>query len=442
MPVGVLPTRSVAYVRRQQSVATVVETSTLSSPGRQEALTSYVTSTAPVPTPSQTPQPQQKQTAAGPVAGGVVGGVVGLALLIAIAYMLIRRARNRRATRALDSAYAEAGVGGGGVDRRTRMRPAQTDEAWMPMSHSDLDPAMRESHSGQPTLGRGEPYFASPVHQPFLQDMEIGMQPHSTKMPSEMSPSNSNWTEYQPGPAAQQMRQFQDEAPLASHVPSGVATEAPSVPIEVVQSNSARASSRAETRSVKSGMAPGPAVADVPVASSDAYADAYAGVSTYPTNELTEGSTPTAPIVPVSMANVPDAPASPVAAQPVVSSSDTYAPAPQTPPSGAAPPISSDTLARAPSAMPTHTSLNRIATDSLEYEDGSTELQSPSSAYMWLPSHRFADREGSTVSRMGTGASYRPLARSDSVRQESAEEQEIGNKLWRTTGKLRVANES
>ncbi|WFC94149.1 hypothetical protein MBRA1_000781 [Malassezia brasiliensis] len=442
MPVGVLPTRSVAYARRQQSVATVVETSTLSSPGPREALTSYVTSTAPVQTPSQTPQPPQKQTAAGPVAGGVVGGVVGLALLIAIAYMLIRRARNRRATRALDSAYAEAGVGGGGVDRRMRMRPAQTDEAWIPMSHSDLDPAMRESHSGQQSLGRSEPYFASPVHQPFMQDMEIGMQPHSTKMPSAMSPSNSNWTEYQPGPAAQQMRQFQDEVPLASHAPSGMPNEAPPVPIDVTQPTSARTSSRAETRSVKSGLAPAPTVADVPVASSDAYSDPYADVSAYPAYNPTDGPTPAAPTVPVSTENVPDAPVSPAAVQPVVSSSDTYAPAPKTPPSGAAPPISSDTLARAPSAIPTHTSLNRMTTDSLEYEDGGTELQSPSSAYMWLPSHRFADREGSTVSRMGTGASYRTLARSDSVRQESAEEQEIGNKLWRTTGKLRVANES
>lgn len=438
MPVGVLPTRSVPYVRRQQSVATVVETSTRSSPGRQEALTSYVTSTAPIPTPTQTPQPQQKQTAAGPVAGGVVGGVVGVAILIAVAYMLIRRARNRRATRALDSAYAEAGVGGGGVDRRARMRPAHTDEAWMPMSHSDLDPAMRESHSGQPSLGRGEPYFASPVHQPFLQDVEIGMQPHSTKMPNEMSPSNSNWTEYHPGPAAQQMRQFQDEPPLMSQAPGGAETDVPPVPLEVMRPTSARTTSRAESRSVKSGLAPAPPVAEVPVASSDAYAEATA----YAPYESTEAPATNAPSVPVSTADGPVAPASPAATQPVVSSSDTYAPAPRTPTSGAAPPISNETLARAPSAMPTQASLHRIATDSLDYEDAGTELQSPSSAYMWLPSHRFADREGSTVSRMGTGASYRPLARSDSVRQESAEEQEIGNKLWRTTGTLRVANES
>lgn len=412
----------VSYVRRQDSVATVVETSTKSSPGKQESLTSVVTSTAPAPPPSPAPAPKQKQTAAGPVAGGVVGGVVGLALLLTLAYLLLRRARNRRATRALDSAYAEAGVGGGGVDRRARTRPNQMEETWLPMSHSDLGPAMHESHSAQQSLGRNDAYFASPVHQPFMQDIELGVNPSNSKITHDLPRSESNWTEYQPGPAAQQMRQFQDEGGSLLGQDTD-AMPAPAVPVIPAMTSTAAPSSTARDAAP----AVAPPTTEVPLASSDVYADGL----DRPANLESETQVP-------SQDTAPAAPAG-VAPQPQPS---TEAPAPTSTTLGAAPPITGDALGRAPSAAPSRGTLPRLATDSLDYEDTNTELQSPSSAYMWLPSRRFTESESGTVSRADTAASRPHIVRTESTRQDSAEEQEMSNKLWRTMGTLRVANES
>ncbi|WFD29646.1 hypothetical protein MSPP1_000656 [Malassezia sp. CBS 17886] len=135
-------------------VTTVDYTSTQSVRGSQ--VTTAVASTVVVPAPSTRPPPPSKQTAAGPVAGGVVGGVVGLALIVGLAWFLIQRTRNRRATKALDIAYAGAGVGGGGVDRRTRARPMnavpmEPGEMWksptdMSLGYAPTDAPYGSSH--------------------------------------------------------------------------------------------------------------------------------------------------------------------------------------------------------------------------------------------------------------------------------------------------------
>lgn len=387
------------FIRRQQSVSVVTagQTTTKSRPGSEVVITQQVTSTAPAPSPTpMPPAEEQKHTPAGPVAGGVVGGVVGLLLLVLLAYLLLRRMRNQRATRALDSAYAEAGIGGGGVDRRTRMRPAQAiDEPWSPGGM-----AMHASNSGQPSLGGAgsDPYFASPVHHHY-DDMEMGVRPSMQKTPRDSTQHDPvAWPDFQPGPAARQMSQFQDEAPLAD-VSTHTNLAAPTVHVSHYENMDAEE--------------PVPTT-QVPVASSDAYASAA------PTEMLGEIDTTSG-------------------AQQHAADADTFATAP---PSSAAPAISTQTLANAPARE----SLPRLNTDSLSRKDSNAaDLQSPSSAYMWLPPRKlFTESTEEEAPEPGAAAApARPsLLRSESNMQDSAEEQELSNKLWRNNGTLRVANES
>lgn len=395
--------------RAPQDDPVVTQVSTKSSPGKQETTTSVLTSTVPIPSQTARPQPHQDQTAAGPVAGGVVGGVVGLALLLTLAYLIVRRIRNQRATRALDSAFAEAGVGGGGVDRRTRMRPTQVEEPWLPMSRSDLAPAMQDSHSGQHSLGRSDVYYASPMRQPYTQEMELGVRSEMPKAPVQSGQSMVNWTEYQPGPAARQMNALQDEP--AYPAPSEQTVLHPASPIAASNLESAPVVDPSTIPVQKTRK-----VSTTSNHSGDVFRNSLE--TRRPMAERIEG---------VTVSGTSNCAAHP----------DTTAMVPNgTPGSVSTVPYGSTTQVHGRDTLP------RLVTDSLQAEENSGGLQSPSSAFMWLPNHRFTESETDRMSRKNTIASRPPMLRSESNIQDSVEEQELGNKLWRAKGTLRVANES
>ncbi|WFD42091.1 hypothetical protein MPSI1_000729 [Malassezia psittaci] len=427
MPASKTTQGTYMHGRRQQTVATVVETSTISSPGRQESSTSFVTSTAPTPTPTITPAPPQQQTAVAPVAGGVVGGVVGLLLLLAILFLLIRRSRNRRATRALDSAFAEAGVGGGGVDRRARTRPAHAEDAWLPMSHSDLNAGnIRESHSdGALSLRPADTYYASPIHPSYMQEADMGTSMSGPDMSTGLPVSTSYRSDKDATTGAQAMNSLRDESlyqPASVPMDSSVASQLraannasfPPTQQEDYQGENSVASFQ------RSGAA---TVNQMPPVSSNTYPETPYLHSTIqePREETVLNMQPNNP---ESLGNL----------------QESYVPS--TPPTAAAPAITDSTLSRVQSnSSPSRPQLAHIATNANGLDDNTVEAQSPSSAYMWLPSRRYEGSETDPISRGNTILSRNSMIFSELPRPESAEEQELSNKLWRTTGPLRVANE-
>ncbi|WFC98007.1 hypothetical protein MYAM1_000728 [Malassezia yamatoensis] len=412
--------------RRQQTVATVVETSTKSSPGRQESSTSFVTSTAPTPTPTITPAPPQKQTAVAPVAGGVVGGVVGLLLLLAILFFLIRRSRNRRATRALDSAFAEAGVGGGGVDRRARTRPAHAEDAWLPMSHSDLNAGnIRESHSdGVQSLRPADTYYASPIHPSYMQDPDMGTSINGPDMSTGLPVSTSYRSDKDATTHTQAMVPLRDESlyqPASVPMDDSAASQLYAASnVNFLPMNHEDYQGGNPVASFRTGAA---TVNQMPSVSSNTNSETPNLHSTIqePREEAVLDMQPNHS---ESMSNL----------------QGSYAPS--TPPTAAAPAITDSTLSRVQSySSPSRPQLAHIATTSNELDDNTIEAQSPSSAYMWLPSRRYDGSETDPISRGNTILSRNSIIFSEQARPESAEEQELSNKLWRTTGPLRVANE-
>ena len=142
-----------ALERRQDSTVqkTVYSTRSVSN---SEVVTRQVSSTVAAPGPPSSPPnsgPGQQvvekhHTNTGAVAGGVVGGVVGAALLALIAFLIWRKRRNSRTTRRLDEMFAESGVGGGGVDRRTRARLERDNWA----SQAETSPYLADAGSMTP----------------------------------------------------------------------------------------------------------------------------------------------------------------------------------------------------------------------------------------------------------------------------------------------------
>lgn len=170
------PTRSSASVwlageRRRVSVDVTTQTQTAAGTSSAVTVKSYSTAVAPPPPPTPAPPPPpEHHTNVGAVVGGVIGGVAGVAILAALAGLLFAAQRRRRTTRRLDEVYAEAGVGGGGVDRRNRTRPPSTDMLPMP---SSPPPPHGPAPQVLPTMAEHEPagaasmptYESDNVHQ-------------------------------------------------------------------------------------------------------------------------------------------------------------------------------------------------------------------------------------------------------------------------------------
>lgn len=189
--------KRVMPVRRQHSVVNSYVTVTQSHQGSLVTVQKTHTTVAPPSTPTGHPQSQHNKenndTPAGPVAGGVVGGVVGLALLLAISYFIWRRVRSRRDTRKLDEVFAEAGVGGGGIDRRMRTRgnqlPLEGNEHW---SGDPMPIHMEEDFAHAPLAVPSDPAhteFASPMHvrptqEPLVGERQPGMKNSYSAIPA------------------------------------------------------------------------------------------------------------------------------------------------------------------------------------------------------------------------------------------------------------------
>lgn len=163
--VRVVTASGMQRVRRDEVVTVVSQTRSVQGPDNTVVVSQTSTTYAPRPSPTQNPSENETKddsdTPAGPVAGGVVGGVVGLALILAVAWFIYRRIKKNRATRALDDMYAETGMGGGGVDRHTRMRPAQTD--MMPISSSWESDARTPAAASTAALGMPVNGYDSPI---------------------------------------------------------------------------------------------------------------------------------------------------------------------------------------------------------------------------------------------------------------------------------------
>ena len=159
MRLGPAPTRTAASVwlageRRRVSVDMTTRTQTAAGTSSAVTVKSYSTAVAPPPSPTPGPPPPPgHHTNVGAVVGGVIGGVAGVAILAALAGLLFAAQRRRRTTRRLDEVYAEAGLGGGGVDRRNRTRPASTDLPPMPPSSP---PARGPAPQVLPTMAEHE----------------------------------------------------------------------------------------------------------------------------------------------------------------------------------------------------------------------------------------------------------------------------------------------
>ncbi|WFD35629.1 hypothetical protein MCUN1_002487 [Malassezia cuniculi] len=131
-----------AQIGRRQDVTVVSTVYSTRSVSNSRVVTLSVSSTVathgpPTAIPTNPVGEHHSGTNKGAVAGGVVGGVVGAALIAALAIFLWRRRKNARTTRKLDEVFAEAGVGGGGVDRRARQR----NEGWDAQAESTSYPA-------------------------------------------------------------------------------------------------------------------------------------------------------------------------------------------------------------------------------------------------------------------------------------------------------------
>lgn len=323
-----------SHRRRQNSTvkSTVYKTSSVDNSRvvTHRVSSTVVTNGAPKPAPTSNTEVKDSGTNKGAVAGGVVGGVVGAALLALLAFLLWRRRRNSRTTRKLDEVFAESGVGGGGVDRRTRARAER--DAW-----------------ADPTYPPGTVSHATPVTSvvSIQQSPEAWQQqsiyqapPRSSTDGLLASPSFSSF-------AAQNAQAAPEARPTAAPAPAPIPTPAAATSMP----------------------APAPAVAPA----------------------VTAQATPAPSLGPKSAI--------------VQESHQPSTPAPFTTQSNATP---SGTV---PSAY-------RSA-------DGDDFIVSPSSEYMWLP-------RGATQEKFTDVFTNGPDSAHD--------EQEISNRLWQSTGTLRVAN--
>ncbi|WFD07731.1 hypothetical protein MVES1_003101 [Malassezia vespertilionis] len=314
------------------SVVVVVDTSTRSNAGTVKVETQTNTVRAKQTPPPPPPQSSSDSTPVGAVVGGVVGGVVGLALLLLLAWLLYRHIRNRKTTRALDTAYAVAGVGGGGVDRRARTRGNDTENPDM-LWHNSFGsvPLVVPVGGADPEIDYA--YRNSSQTSP----------PQS--LPSDPKLSSRMWP-HQPGPAAVEMQRMQSGGAYAQD----------------------SASHKTSVRSRQSELA-------APMAEWSALAPAFTDV--------------------------------PAMGEPLETSE-------QADVHNESAPERAPVMIHAPSRQPSSVSV----------------LQSPSSAYMWLPARDWQEEEN-----VG-----RPEEQIPSGTQDAEEEQKLSSQLWRTNGALRVAN--